>query len=46
MPLAKTVGLEGTILGIEDDLGLSLEEQRQCAPCGANIDGLPEPIQN
>jgi hypothetical protein len=46
MPLGKAKGLEGAIGPIQDRLGMTLKEQRQGASSGADIDGLPQPIQN
>jgi hypothetical protein len=46
MPLGKTEGAEGTVVAIEDSLGLTLKEQSQRASRGANIYRLPKPIQN
>jgi len=45
-PFAEIKGAKGTVIGVDDDLGLSLEEQSQGATSGANINGLPEPIQH
>jgi hypothetical protein len=38
--------LKGTIFAVEDSMGVSLEEQRQRPPSGADIDRLPEAIQD
>lgn len=46
VPLGKAEGAEGTIAAIENRLGVSLEEQRQRAACGADVDSLPKTVQN
>ncbi len=45
-PFVEIERAEGAIFSIDDDLGLSLEKQRQGAPGGADIYGLPQPVQD
>jgi hypothetical protein len=45
-PFGEAVGLKGAIRGVEDDLGVTFEEEGKGAPDGADIDGLPEPVEN
>lgn len=46
MPLAKIKSLEGTVRALQHHLGVTLEEESQRAPGGADIDRLPEPIKH
>jgi len=45
LPLVEIVGLEGAVLPIEHNLGMTLDQQRKCATCGAHVHCLPEPVQ-
>ena len=45
-PFGKIKSAEGTVGIIQNDLGVALKEQRESAPGGADIDCLPEPVQN
>ena len=46
LPLAEIKGAKRAVFGIDDDLGLALKKQRQSAPGGADIYGLPQPVQH
>jgi hypothetical protein len=46
LPLIEAEGLERSIVTVEDDVCVPFEEQRECATRGADIDRLPEAIQD
>src|SRR6266542_552457 len=46
VPLVEVEGLKGSAARIEHDVGASLEEERQRPPRRADIDRLPQAIQN
>jgi len=46
LPLAEVEGVEGAIVVVEDNLSVTLEDKSQRAPGSANIDGLPQAVQN
>jgi hypothetical protein len=43
-PLVETERLEDALVIAQDDVGMPLEQQRESAPRGADIDRLPEPV--
>jgi hypothetical protein len=45
-PLVETESLEGALVIAEDDLGVALEQEREGAPGGADIDRLPKAVQH
>jgi hypothetical protein len=45
-PLAEIKRAKRTVIRVEDDLGLALEKQSESAPGGADIYGLPQPVQH
>jgi len=46
LPLVEAEGLEGAVIPAEDSLGVPFKEQSQCPPGSADIDRLPQTIQN
>ena len=45
-PFTEIKGAKGAILGVDDSLGMTLKKQSQSAPGGADIHGLPQPVQH
>jgi len=35
-----------TVVAVQDHLGVALKQQRERAPGGADVDRLPEPVQD
>ena len=46
MPLAEVVSLELAIRSAEHHLGVTLKEKRKSPPCRADVDSLPEAVQD
>jgi len=46
VPLFEIIGLEGAVGRIEDHFGIAFEEQSERPPGCANVDRLPEPVEN
>lgn len=44
-PLAEIEGAKRAVFGSDDNLGLTLKEKGERAPCGTDIHGLPKPVQ-
>ena len=45
-PFVEIKGLERAVVAVEHDLGVALEQQRQRAAGGADVDRLPQPVQH
>ena len=45
-PLFESVSLESTVVVTEHDLRMTLEEESQCAPRGADVHRLPQTVQD
>src|SRR5882672_1029458 len=45
-PFVEVVSFERAVRRIQDDLGVPLEQERECASGGANVDRLPQAIQH
>lgn len=46
LPLIEAVGLERAVLGIQDHLGMAFKEQSESAARGADINRLPQSVQD
>lgn len=46
MPGLEVVGLERAVVRVQHHLSMSLEKQSKSAASGANIDRLPQPVEN
>ena len=46
LPLAEAIGLKGTVLGVENDMGVTFKEQGEGPTGGADVDRLPQAVEH